>query len=194
VSRSGKDIEPAVNLLVRHDVLGPHARWRSQVVSYGGPSPEPNARHFDASQPSYTIAMPSPRVTTSRASRLPRRSVTRSAAVAVLLVLFTGCASSPPTPVTSISPLVGKWAGTVAAERGGQQFFYLTLNADQTLVAMWGINWSWGRVTVANGQATYQMTPPPLEGTIRFYQGNGKPTLYLDDLWANFYAVVTKQP
>ena len=171
-----------------------HPGARSQVVSYDGPSPEPNERHFDASQPSYTIAMLSPGVTTSRASWLPRRSLSGSAAVAVLLVLFTGCASSPPTPVTSISPLVGKWAGTVTGERGGQQFFYLTINADQTLVATWGINWSWGRVTVANGQATYQMAPPPLEGTLRFYQGNGRPTLYMDDLWANFYAVVTKQP
>ena len=78
--------------------------------------------------------------------------------------------------------------------KGTQEFFYLTINADQTLVAEWGINWSWGRVTLANGQATYQMNPPPLEGTLRFYQGNGKPTLYMNDLWANFYAVVTKQP
>ena len=138
--------------------------------------------------------MPSPAVTTSRAAWRPGRSPSRPAAVAVLLVLLTGCASSPPTPVTSIGPLVGNWAGTVVAERGAQQFFYLTINADQTLVATWGINWSWGRVTLANGQATYQMTPPPLEGTLRFYQGNGKPTLFMDDLWANFYAVVTKQP
>ncbi len=101
--------------------------------------------------------MPSPAVTTSRAAWRPGRSLSRSAAVAVLLVLLTGCASSPPTPVTSIGPLVGKWAGTVVAERGTQQFFYLTINADQTLVATWGINWSWGRVTLANGQATYQM-------------------------------------
>ena len=40
----------------------------------------------------------------------------------------------------------------------------------------------------------YEMRPPPLEGILRFYQGNGKPTLYMDDLWANFYAVLTKQP
>ena len=37
------------------------------------------------------------------------------------------------------------------------------------------------------------MAPPQLEGTLRFYQGNEKPTLYMKDLWANFYAVVTKQ-
>jgi len=121
------------------------------------------------------------------------RSLHRAAMVMLFLELGTGCASAPPTPVTSIDPLVGEWAGTVAIGRGFQQFFYLTIKPDQTMVASWGINWSWGRVSLANGQASYDMNPPPLEGTIRFYQDNGQPTLYLDDLWGNFYAVVTKR-
>ena len=53
---------------------------------------------------------------------------------------------------------------------------------------------SWDRVIVSNEQATYQLTPPPLEGALRFYQSNGKPTLYMDDVWATFHAVVTKEP
>lgn len=121
------------------------------------------------------------------------RSLIRSATATVLLMLLTGCASSLPTPVTSIGPLVGKWTGTVTIGRGAQEFIHLTINPDQTLVAAWGINWSWGTITVVNGQATYQMAPPPLEGTLRFYQGNEKPTLYMKDLWDSFYAVVTKQ-
>jgi len=40
---------PAVNLLLYHGILAPHARWRSQVVRYGSPSPESTARQFDAS-------------------------------------------------------------------------------------------------------------------------------------------------
>ena len=119
------------------------------------------------------------------------RLLSRSATVMVLLILLTGCASSR-TPVTSIGPLVGKWAGTVTTG-GPQEFFYLTINADETLVAAWGINWTWGTITVVNGQATYQMTPPPLEGSLLFYQGTEKSTLYMKDLWASFYAVVTKQ-
>jgi len=116
------------------------------------------------------------------------------AAIALLaLMLVAGCASVQPTPVASIEPLVGDWAGTVLQGRGYQEFFYLTIKPDQTLVASWGLNWSWGRVTVAHGQASYEMNPPPLEGTIRYYQGNGEPTLYLDDLFANFYAVVTRR-
>src|SRR5262249_55863389 len=114
-------------------------------------------------------------------------------ACVAVIALLTSCASVPPTPVTSIEPLVGKWSGTVDTGRGPLQFFYLTINPDQTLVASWGLNWAWGQVTVADGQASYQMNPPPLEGTIRFYQGNGEPTLYLDDLFAEFYAVVTRR-
>src|SRR5215510_1374915 len=122
----------------------------------------------------------------------PGRLRARAAAGAVVLILLASCASAPPTPVTSIGPLVGTWSGTVETDRGYQQFFYLTINANQTLVATWGVYWSWGRVIVSNGQATYQMRPPPLEGTLRLYQNNGKPTLYMDDLWATFHAVVTK--
>ncbi len=91
----------------------------------------------------------------------PGRVRARAAAGAVVLILLNGCASARPTPVTSIGPLVGKWSGTVETDRGYQQFFYLTINADQTLVASWGVYWSWGRVIVSSGQATYQMTPPP---------------------------------
>ena len=125
---------------------------------------------------------------------MPGRSLSRFAAVGIWLMLLTGCASSPPTPVTSIDPLVGKWAGTVDQGGGSREFFYLTINTDETLVASWGINWSWGKVAVANGQATYQMTRPPYEGTMQFYQDNGKPTLFMKDQFVNFYAVVTKQP
>ncbi len=108
-------------------------------------------------------------------------------------MLLAGCASSPARTLTGIEPLVGTWAGTV--DLGGRlQLFYATINADQALVAAWGLNWSWGRIMIANGQATYQMTPPPLEGTMRLYQEDGKPTLHMDDLFASFHAVVTRQP
>jgi hypothetical protein len=119
-------------------------------------------------------------------------SLGRRVAIAVSLVLLTGCASAPPTPITSIAPLVGKWSGTL--DQGGpREFFYLTVNADQTFVASWGINWSNGRITIANGKTTYQMFPPPLEGTMQLYEGEGKPTLYIQDQWQSFRAIVTKQ-
>ena len=41
---------PAVNLLLYHGVLAPHARWRSQVVRYGRPAPDSTARQLEASR------------------------------------------------------------------------------------------------------------------------------------------------
>ncbi len=118
----------------------------------------------------------------------------RRMAAAVSLILLTGCAmaSAPPTPITSITPLVGKWSGTL--DQGGpREFFYLTINPDQTFVASWGINWCNGRITIANGKATYQMTPPPLEGTVTLYDGGGKPSLQMQDTWQSFRANLTRQ-
>ena len=40
---------PAVNLLVYHGVLAPHARWRSPVVSSGRPAPDAHAPAAHAS-------------------------------------------------------------------------------------------------------------------------------------------------
>ena len=58
---------------------------------------------------------------------------------------------------------------------------------------IWGSTTSWGTVTLADGQATFQMSPPPREGTFRLYQGRGKATLYMENLSGAFYAVVTRQ-
>jgi len=118
----------------------------------------------------------------------------RHLAAAVSLVALAGCAtaSAPPTPITSITQLVGKWSGTV--DQGGpREFFYLTINPDHTFVASWGINWCNGRITIANGTATYQMTPPPLEGTMTLSEGGGRPSLQMRDTWQPFRANVTRQ-
>jgi hypothetical protein len=124
----------------------------------------------------------------------PRRALIRSSAVLLLFVFMTGCASSaPPVRLTELTPLVGKWSGTVTVGPQFEQFFYLTINADQTLVAISGSTTSWGTVKLANGQASFEMSPPPREGTFRLYQGRGKPTLYMENLTGAFYAVVTRQ-
>ena len=115
------------------------------------------------------------------------------AMLAVLVLLVQACASATPaTPVTSITPLVGKWTGTVNV--GPRiDFIYLTINPDQTLIASWGDITARGTVTVANGKASYQMTPPPQEGTILLYTGKGKPQLYLENLMGGFAATVEPQ-
>jgi hypothetical protein len=37
---------PAVNLVVYHGVLAPHARFRAHVVRYGRPAPDAHAREL----------------------------------------------------------------------------------------------------------------------------------------------------
>ena len=98
--------------------------------------------------------------------------------LAVLVLFVQACASATPaTPVTSITPLVGKWTGTVNV--GPRiDFIYLTAR---------------GTVTVADGKASYRMTPPPQEGTILLYTGKGKPQLYLENLMGGFAATVEPQ-
>jgi hypothetical protein len=118
-------------------------------------------------------------------------------ALLLTLTILTGCASlSPPSgaPITDIDQLAGKWVGTI--NPGSNSFedpFYLTIMPDGKLVAGWGINTSWGTVTIRNGQATFQMEPPIAEGAIRLYLDGGKRTLIMDAVTPSFTAQVTPQ-
>ena len=112
--------------------------------------------------------------------------------MAVALMIVAGCASATPTPVTTIDTLVGKWSGTLD-QGSGPVPFYLTVNPDATLVATWGINWNNGNITIDKGVVSYQMSPPPREGTFRYYPTPSR-QLFMDDTFANFHAVVTKEP
>jgi hypothetical protein len=110
--------------------------------------------------------------------------------LAVLLIILGGCASAtPPTLVTSIDPLVGKWKGRVNIGRS-VDFIYLTIEPDRTLIATWADISARGTVTISGGQATYQMSPPPQEGTLKLYTDNGKRQLYMENLNGAFSAVV----
>jgi hypothetical protein len=119
---------------------------------------------------------------------------------ALLLVTFTilaGCASLPSAsgaPITDIDQIAGKWAGTITPGRNGSaDLFYLTITPDGKLVARWGLNTSWGTVTIRNGQATFEMQPPISEGTIRLYLDGGRRTLIVDGVLPSFSAQVTPQ-
>ena len=119
------------------------------------------------------------------------RSLSRTVLVGVTLAFLGGCVSALPTPIGNIEALAGNWSGTV--DLGGQLLpFYLTIYPDLRLVATWGLVWNSGTVTIASGQATYQMTPPLREGTLRLFLGAGKPTLFMDDFWLSFHAVITR--
>jgi len=107
-----------------------------------------------------------------------------------MLAVLAGCASLKPAsgiPITDISLIAGDWAGTI---NPAYEPFYLKITADQRITAAWGGNYAWGSVTLRNGQATYEMRPPLLEGTIRLYLDGTRPTLALDDRFASFNAQV----
>src|SRR5262249_1547225 len=116
-------------------------------------------------------------------------TLSRFAIVALALIVLAGCisASATPTPVANLDPLVGKWSGTLDQGLGAIQPFYLTINPNGTLVATWGINWNNGTVTVDKGVASYQMSPPPREGSFRYYPTGPKPNLFMADTFANFH-------
>jgi len=85
------------------------------------------------------------------------------------LAILAGCAALKPageTLITDISLIAGDWAGTITEPYVP---FYLKITPDRKLVAAWGKNYAWGTVTLRNGQATYEMQPNLLEGTIRLY-------------------------
>ena len=70
---------------------------------------------------------------------------------------------------------------------------YLTIYPDRTLIAIWGSTTARGTVTVAGGQATYQMGPPIQEGTLKLYVDQGKRQLYMESNSGGFYATVTPE-
>src|SRR6266851_4133900 len=125
--------------------------------------------------------------------RGPMRTTWHGSICALLLVTLTilvGCASFPSAsgaPITDIDQIAGKWAGTInPGHNGFEDPFYLTITPDRKLVAGWGVNTSWGTVTIRNGQATFEMQPPVAEGSIRLYLDGGKRTLLMDGVLPSF--------
>jgi hypothetical protein len=120
-----------------------------------------------------------------------------SALLAAILATMTGCASLRSVagePIASIDQIAGKWAGTITPGHNSvQEPFYLTIMPDGRLVAGWGIDTSWGTVTLRNGQATFEMRPPIAEGSIRLYVDGGKRTLVMEGVLPSFLAQVTPE-
>ena len=120
-----------------------------------------------------------------------------SALLLAALTILAGCASLPSAsgaPITDIDQIAGKWAGTInPGHNGFEDPFYLTIAPDGKLVAGWGVNTSWGTVTVRNGQATFEMQPPVAEGTIKLYLDGSTRTLIMDGVLPSFTAQMTPQ-
>jgi uncharacterized protein YndB with AHSA1/START domain len=126
------------------------------------------------------------------AMRLPA-AVALAGRVTVLALLLAGCASTAsarPTPVTSIAQIEGKWQGTITVGRGVQQFYYLTIEADGRMVAQWGMNWQWGKVTLGEGTAAFELSGTS-SGTIRYYEGPAGRSMTLDPTFGGWSARVS---
>ena len=87
---------------------------------------------------------------------------------------------------------MSRWSasGPATWTRWPREFFYLTVNADQTFVASWASTGQWTD-HARERQATYQMTPRR-SSTMQLYAGDAKPTI-MQDTWQAFRAIVTKR-
>jgi hypothetical protein len=118
-------------------------------------------------------------------------------AVRVLLIglLVGGCASmksEPPTPITSMSQIEGKWQGTITLGfNGPMELYWLTVQPDGSFEAQYGMNWQWGKMTLTNGAATFDITAPgPSSGTVVYYAGPSTRSLSLNPTFGGWSAQV----
>jgi hypothetical protein len=116
----------------------------------------------------------------------------RLMAVAVLLAGCAGAASSPPTPITDMRQIEGKWRGTITLGfNGPMELYYLTIHPDGSLVAEWGANTQWGKVTLSGGGAASFEMSGVSSGTLTYYSGPGGRSLVLNSTFGNWSANVT---
>ena len=114
----------------------------------------------------------------------------RGAVVLVALVLLAGCAAVPSVPLTDVRPLVGKWRGTITVGMGAPQFYYFTVNPDATIVAAWGPNWQWGKITLRSGQARFELSSLA-SGTLQYFDGADGRVITMNPDFGGWYVYVT---
>ncbi|HXJ82661.1 MAG TPA: hypothetical protein VMS64_28735 [Candidatus Methylomirabilis sp.] len=122
----------------------------------------------------------------------PPAAVSVAVRAGLAAVLLAGCAmapSSPPTPITDMRQIEGKWQGTITVGFGGpMELYYLTIYQDGRMVAQWGMNWQQGQVTLSGGTATFEMSNIS-DGTLTYYT-QPKRQLTLNSTFGNWSAQV----
>ena len=115
----------------------------------------------------------------------------RWALAAVMLFALGACASTQPTPVTSVGELAGKWQGTITQGfNGPQEGYFLTIQPDGSMVAQYGQNWQWGKVTLNGGKATFEMNDTAT-GPLNYYAGPKGRTITMEPLFGGWSVQVT---
>jgi hypothetical protein len=91
-------------------------------------------------------------------------------ATVVLLaaVLLLGASDVTGKPITDIRMIAGKWRGQIKLAGGPYEIYYLTVNPDATIVATWGANTRWGKVTLDRGKARFSF--PTSSGVLYYYE------------------------
>jgi hypothetical protein len=127
----------------------------------------------------------------------PSRSINIAVLIVLTATLLAGCASArsaPAVPITDMRQIEGKWEGLITLGFGGpQERYYLTVQPDGGLVARWGPNWQWGKVTLSSSGATYatfefsELT----NGTLTYYAGPGGRSMVLEAYFNSWSANVT---
>jgi uncharacterized protein YndB with AHSA1/START domain len=116
----------------------------------------------------------------------------RGVFVLAVVALLAGCASgAPPTRLMSIEPLVGKWQGTIAVGMGPPQFYYLTVNPDASIVATWGANWQWGKITVNGTEGARFELDHITTGTLLYYSGPSGKAIQMTPDFGGWYVWIT---
>jgi hypothetical protein len=120
-----------------------------------------------------------------------RRALRCALLVALMIVAVGGCASAPPTRITSLSELAGNWLGTITIGfNGPQQFYYLTIHPDGRMVAQWGPNWQWGTITLdGDGMASFEIMNR-IRGPLHYYDGPAGKMITMTPLFNEWYVQV----
>jgi len=114
----------------------------------------------------------------------------RGALALAVLALVAGCASVPSKPLADMRAIEGKWRGTITVGMGAPQFYYLTVNPDSTIVAEWGPNWQWGKITLSGGQARFEISHLT-SGTLLYFDGSDGRVITMTPDFGGWYVYVT---
>jgi len=97
------------------------------------------------------------------------RVIARATLILLAAALLLGASSVTGKPITDIRMIEGKWRGQISFTGGPYEIYYLTINPDGTIVAVWGANTRWGKVTLSGGKARFSF--PTESGVLYYYEG-----------------------